>query len=305
MEPGFEQLAREADRLLRAGQWRPALQAVKAALVVSPDWSAGSREAGGLALRLGDGARAVVDLRRAICQAPDDPRSWMLLARAAQAGSGAISSLDAGRRAIVLKPGHHHAQSFLAAALASRAENRRALTLLGRLGCIAPPSPFDLNVGLHARLALGDLSGADRTARHILTRSPVDPSAMAAMGRLSNRRRDHQGAWRYLARLGVLRGGDARTLTAMSRAALANAMFEAAARLARKALLAGADQGECYLDLARALWRLEDRDGADRAIERARLVDAKTDLRGRVLRLTVTGSTFADVFQRNSVNTPV
>ena len=91
----------------------------------------------------------------------------------------------------------------------------------------------------------------------------------------------------------------------MSRAALANAMFEHAARLARKAILAGAGEGECYLDIARALWRLEDHEGADRAIERARISDPETELRGRVLRLTVTSSTFEDVFQRNSVNTPV
>lgn len=305
METGFEQRAREADRLLRAGQWRPALQAVKAALIFSPDWFAGLREAGALALRLGDGVRAAVDLRRAICRAPDDSRGWILLARASQTRPNSGFSLHAARRAIVLNPSHREAASFLAAAFANAAKNQRALTVLSRLDCFATLSSLDRKVALHACLAVGDLSAAGQTARAVLTEAPSDTSAMEAMGRLSHRRRDHQGAWRYLARLGVLRVADARTLTAMSRAALANAMFEHAARLARKAILAGAGEGECYLDIARALWRLEDHEGADRAIERARISDPETELRGRVLRLTVTSSTFEDVFQRNSVNTPV
>ncbi len=313
MAPGFEHLAREADRLLRAGQWQAALRAVDAALVVAPDWSRGLREAGGLALRLGNPGQSISRLRRAIGRAPDDPRCWLLLARARQARSGAGHALDAARRAAVLDPGHREALSFLAAGLASREDNQGALVLLERLGRVAPPSLFDLKVGLHARLAVGDLSGGSRAARLILARSPDDPQALEALGRVSRRRRDHRTVWRYVARMGVLKVGDPETLTAMSRAALGNAMVENAAGFARKAILAGAAQGESHLDLARALWRLEGGGGAnkeidhaiDRAINRARLVDPKAALRGRVLRLTVTKAEFAAAFQRNSVNTPV
>lgn len=309
MEPVFDRLAGEADRLMRAGQWQAALGAVDAALMVTPEWFAGLREAAGLALRLGNRDRAAARLRRAMCRMPQDARCWLLLARAEHSLSRPGRGGNAARRAVVLDPRHREALSFLAAGFASQGGNRRVLTLLERLGRVAPLNLLDLKVGLHARLALGDLSGARRTARWILTRSPDDSVAMAAMGRVSHLGRDRSGAWRHLSRMGVLKVADAQTLTAMSRAALANAMFETAAVLARKAILAGAAQGECYLDLARALWRLEGEAGAeaeiDWAIVRARLIDPKAALRGRVLRLTATKAEFAAAFQRNSVNTPV
>lgn len=309
MEPVFEQLAGEADRLMRAGQWQAALRAVDKALIVAPDWFAGLREAAGLALRLGDRDRAAARLRRAIRRMPRDARCWLLLARAEHSLSRLGRGVDAARRAAVLDPCHREALSFLAAGFASQGGNRHALTVLERLGRVAPLNLLDLKVGLHARLALGDLSGASRTARWILARFPDDPVAMAAMGRVAHLGRDRPGAWRHLSRMGVFKAADAQTLTAMSRAALANAMFETSASLARKAILAGAAQGECYLDLARALRRLEGEANAeaefDRAIARARLIDPKAGLRGRVLRLTATKAEFAAAFHRNSVSTPV
>jgi hypothetical protein len=305
MTGDLDRLFGTADRLLRAGNWVEARQRIDVALTAAPDWPAGLREAGGLALRLAGPGRANICLRRAVCRSPDDSRCWILLARAGYAAREQKMASAAARRAAILAPARRDAWSFLAADAASDGEDGRALVHLGRSRSIGPLSIVDLQVALHACLSIGLLSRATDIARMILTRVPADPTAMAALGRVWHRRRHPESTWRYVRRVGLIRVGDPRTLTAMSRAALVAGGLDLAAWLARRAIVAGAGSGEAYLDLARPLWRLERGEAAVRAIDRAMMIDAAMALRGRILRLTVTKSEFAAAFQRNSVNTPV
>jgi predicted Zn-dependent protease len=295
----------EADRLLRAGRWKEASVRINHALIASPDWPAGLREAGGLAIRLEGPARAIIRLRRAVRRAPGDPRSWFLLARARYLARAPDKAGAAARRAVLLEPVHLEAWSLVAAREAHHGNFERADRILARSRCVGPPSLADLQVRCHACLSMGHLSRADEIARSILVRAPADPTAGAALGRVWHRLRDPDATWRYVRRLGVLKVGDPDTLTAMSRAALAGGAVVRAEALARRALVAGAGSGEAYLDLARPLWRREDGPGAEKTIERAVMIDPAMRLRGRVLRVTVTPSDFALAFQRNSVSTPV
>lgn len=305
MSLDLQTLFTKADRSLRARRWAEARLGIKHALIASPDWPAGLREAGGLAIRLEGARRAIIFLRRAVHRAPDDPRSWFLLARARYLTRAPDKAGVAGRRAVKLEPSHREAWSLVAAEAAHRGDFERADRILARSRCIGPLSIADLQVRLHACLSMGLLSRADEIARLILVRTPADSNATAALGRVWHRRRDPDATWRYVRRVGVVRAADPETLTAMSRAALARGAVARAETLARRALVAGAASGEAYLDLARPLWRREDRGGAGVAIERAVMIDPAARLRGRVLRLTVTPSDFAAVFQRNSVSTPV
>lgn len=298
------EIARAAG-FLRAGRWREADRAIRCVLTAWPDWSEGLREIAGLALRLSGAAPAINALSRAVARAPDDARAWFLMARARYAARDVDGGWVAARRTTILQPGHQEAPSFLAALAFHRGDHRGASIALDRARCLRPLTDTDRRTRLLAYLELGLLSRADGLARRLLVTDPGEETALSALARARHRQRDTDLAWRLLRRLTVLRPTDTATLTAASRISLARRRLEEAESYARRALVAGATDGEGWLDLARPLWLREDFVAAERVMSRAALVDPAMALRCRILRLTVTPRDFKAAFYRNSVNTPV
>jgi tetratricopeptide (TPR) repeat protein len=303
--PAIKDLFGKADRLLRAGRWREAQASLKVAVIAVPDWEAGLREAGALALRLQGAKPAIQALRRAICRSPGDPRTWILIARARFSAQCREVANRSVRRAAVLDPARGETWSILAADLVTISGYERSLRYFDRSRRIASLGVRDLQVGVQVCFGLGLLERASALARRILVSVPADPTALAALGRAGHLRRNAAVAWHYVRRVGILKVGDAGTLTALSRAALTTGRLETASIFARRAIVTGTVSGEAYLDLARPLLRLDKVEAANHAIDRAAMIDPAFRLRGRILRLTVTQREFAAVFQRNSVSTPV
>ncbi|MDA1308421.1 MAG: tetratricopeptide repeat protein [Proteobacteria bacterium] len=298
MAPDVGAIVANANRFLRAGQWRDAEREIKRALLAWPGWPEGTREFGGLASRFGALDRAEKWLGRAIPLAPGDPRTWLLSCRARYGVRDVDGTGAAAMKAVILEPGYRAARSFVAAVAAHRGDFQKAELTLTRSRRIGPLDPPDLQIRLQSRLSLGLSSRARMTARCILLDAPANPAAISAMGRLLHMRRDSDAARRYFVRLGILQGGDGPTLTALSRVNLACRRFADAERFAQGALILGVNDGEAFLDLARSLWQRDDRPGAERMMARAIIVDEAMRLRARVLRLTVTRSSFATAFHR-------
>jgi Flp pilus assembly protein TadD len=298
MAPDVGTIVANANRFLRAGHWRDAEREIKRALLAWPGWPEGTREFGGLASRFGALERTEKWLGQAIRLAPGDPRTWLLSCRARYGVRDVDGTGAAAMKAVILDPSYRAARSFVAAVAAHRGNFQEAELTLTRSRRIGPLDLPDLQILLQSRLSLGLSSRARMTAQCILVDEPANTAALSAMGRLLHMRRDSNAARRYLARLGIIKVGDVPTLTALSRVNLACRRFADAERFAQGALILGGNDGEAFLDLARSLWQRDDRSVAERIMARAIMVDEEMRLRARVLRLTVTRSSFAAAFHR-------
>lgn len=159
---GASDYAARARRLLETGDLAGARAAFEQAVAMSPNNAMLLNDLGTVYARLGDPSRAENAFQKASRLAPKTPESLFNLGRLYSEIRRFSDAEAACREALALDAGYLPAQRLLGAIYLSQGEPGRALaTYQHALG--KAPEDADLHLGLgNARLALGDLAGAEQ-----------------------------------------------------------------------------------------------------------------------------------------------
>jgi tetratricopeptide (TPR) repeat protein len=137
---------------------------------------------------------AVADYRGAIRKAPDNGQALLLLARAhRQTGDRSLAE-DAYRRLLQLEPANREASVEFAQILTAQGQVDDAVALLDRALRDDPKNAVAISALVDARLAKGDLEGAEQQARALVASGNTRGVGQAQLGKVLQRQGNEAAA---------------------------------------------------------------------------------------------------------------
>jgi uncharacterized protein (TIGR02466 family) len=165
--------------LQRQGDMDAALGAYRAALRIDPFEAGALANLTELLFEQGRGGEAIAHHRAMAASWPDDPRTWLALARALERGDDLDGAAQALGRAVRLDPGHWATPHHLGQ-VRQRLGDPAAALELHRLACVLAPGQADAWRQLAlAAVKAGDGEAALAGLETLLSLDPFDPQGWA------------------------------------------------------------------------------------------------------------------------------